>query len=347
MKPLILLFLSAFVIASCTRGYTPRNIEQIDIKTIKIDSTSIRTIVAIDTNTVMFAGSNGKLGYHVEGKKTVIKTVRYNDTLTPGVRSAASNGKVFFILSVSNPALLYKTSIVANDLVYKEEHEKVFYDSMKFFNELDGIAMGDPTEDCLSVLLTNDGGQSWRKVSCQDLPKVVDGEAAFAASNTNIKVLGTTAWIVTGGTKARVFKSLDKGMTWNVYDTPIVQGDEPQGIYSVDFADELNGIIIGGDYLKSEANERNKAITKDGGVTWTTVADGQNPNYKSCVQYVPDTEGKEVFAVGKTGISYSNDGGTTWKEVNKEGFYTIQFVNRTTAWLSGNGKLGKLVLANE
>lgn len=347
MKPLILLFLSAFVIASCTREYAPRNIEQIDIKNIKVDSTSIRTIVAIDTNTVMFAGSNGKLGYHVEGKKTVIKTVRYNDTLTPGFRSAASNGKDFFILSVSNPALLYKTSIVTNELVYKEEHEKVFYDSMKFFNELDGIAMGDPTEDCLSVLLTNDGGQSWTKVPCQDLPKVVEGEAAFAASNTNIKVLGTIAWIVTGGTKARVFKSLDKGLTWNVYDTPIVQGDGPQGIYSVDFADELNGIIIGGDYLKSEANERNKAITKDGGVTWTTVADGKNPNYKSCVQYVPDTEGKEVFAVGKTGISYSNDRGTTWKEVSKEGFYTIQFVNRTTAWLSGNGKLGKLVLPNE
>jgi len=347
MKPLILLFLSAFVIISCTTQYTPRDIEEVQIKTIKVDSTSIRTIVAIDTNTVMFAGSKGKLGYHAEGKKTVIKTVRYQDTIIPGFRSAASNGNDFFILSVSNPALLYKTTIVEHDLVYIEEHEKVFYDSMKFFNELDGIAMGDPTEDCLSILLTNDGGKSWKKTPCQDLPKIVEGEAAFAASNTNIKVLGNTVWIVTGGAKARVFRSLDKGLTWKVYETPMVQGDGPQGIYSVDFADQLHGIVIGGDYLKPDANEHNKAITNDGGITWTTVADGQGPTYKSCVQYVPNTQGKEVFAVGKTGISYSKDGGVTWKEVSKEEFYTIQFVDKTTAWLSGNGKLGKLELPNE
>lgn len=347
MKPLILLFLCAFAITSCTKEYQPRNIETLEIETIKVDSTSIRTIVAIDTNAVMFAGSNGKLGYHREGKKTVVKTVRYQDSITPGFRSAASNGNDFFVLSVSNPALLYKTSIVAHELVYQEAHEKVFYDSMKFFNELDGIAMGDPTEDCLSVLLTNDGGKTWNKVSCDKLPKIVEGEAAFAASNTNIKVLGDTVWIVTGGAKARVFKSSDKGLTWNVYDTPIVQGNGPQGIYSVDFADAQHGIIIGGDYVKFDANERNKAITADGGITWTTVADGQDPSYKSCVQYVPNTEGKEVFAVGKTGISYSKDGGKSWSNVSEEAFYTIQFVNRTTAWLSGNGKLGKLVLPNE
>ncbi len=347
MKPLILLFLCAFVVSSCTKEYQPRNIEKLDIKSINIDSTSIRTIVAIDTNTVMFAGSNGRIGYHVEGKKTVVKTIYYQDTLTPSFRSAATNGNDFYILSISNPALLYKTSIIDHELVYTEEHEKVFYDSMKFFNQLDGIAMGDPTEDCLSVLLTNDGGKTWKKVSCDKLPKIVDGEAAFAASNTNIKVIENTAWIVTGGAKARVFKSIDKGQTWNVYDTPIVQGDGPQGIYSVDFADELHGIIMGGDYLKSDANERNKAITTDGGITWVTVADGQDPTYKSCVQYVPDTQGKEVFAVGKTGISYSKDGGKNWNKVSDEAFYTIQFVNKNMAWLSGNKKLGKLELPNE
>ena len=54
--------------------------------------------------------------------------------------------------------------------------------------------------------------------------------------------------------------------------------------------------------------------------------------------------GQEVFAVGKTGISYSRDGGITWKKVSDEGFYTIQFVNENFAWLAGNNKLGKLKL---
>ena len=54
-----------------------------------------------------------------------------------------------------------------------------------------------------------------------------------------------------------------------------------------------------------------------------------------------------VFAVGKTGISFSNDGGKTWKDVSDEGFYAIDFVNENTAWLSGNEKIGKLDLKNQ
>ena len=133
-------------------------------------------------------------------------------------------------------------------------------------------------------------------------------------------------------------------MTWNVYETPIIQGTNSQGIYSVDFADENNGIVIGGDYSKPNENFKNKAITSDGGKSWTLVADGERPNYKSCVQYVPNTNGKEVFAVGKTGVSYSNNGGISWKEISNEAYYTIQFVNNNTAWLSGNNKIGKLII---
>ena len=97
-------------------------------------------------------------------------------------------------------------------------------------------------------------------------------------------------------------------------------------------------------YSKPFENSKNKAITVDGGKTWTLVADGQSPNYKSCVQYVPNTNGKEVFAVGKTGVSYSKDGGLNWNDINKESYYSIQFVDRNTAWLSGNNKIGKLIL---
>lgn len=101
---------------------------------------------------------------------------------------------------------------------------------------------------------------------------------------------------------------------------------------------------MGGDYSKPLENKANKAITTDGGKTFTLVADNQNPNYKSCVQYVPNTLGKEVFAVGKTGISFSNDGGFTWTEVSKEPYYAIQFLDENTAWLSGHQKIGKLEL---
>jgi hypothetical protein len=37
------------------------------------------------------------------------------------------------------------------------------------------------------------------------LPKVMDGEAAFAQSNTNILIKGNNTWFVSGGKKSRVF----------------------------------------------------------------------------------------------------------------------------------------------
>ncbi|MEQ6124008.1 oxidoreductase [Pseudotenacibaculum sp. MALMAid0570] len=345
MKRFFLLIFTFVFFFSCQKEYQPRTIDAISLQKYTIDSTSIRAIYAADSNSLYYVGSKGDIGKTTDGGKTWNKQfVTYQDSIVPHFRSMASNGSILYALSIGNPALLYQVNSGNPKIVYKEEHEKVFYDSMKFFDELNGIAMGDPTEDCLSIILTSDGGKTWRKIPCDKLPKTDDGEAAFAASNTNIAVLGETAWIVTGGTKARLFKTTDLGKTWSVFDTPIVQGDGPQGIYSVDFIDENNGIIFGGNYSKEEENTANKAVTIDGGKTWSLVANGQYPNYKSCVQYVPDTDGKEIFAVGKTGVSYSNDGGYTWKEVSKEGYYVIQFVDRNTAWLAGNQKIGKLTL---
>jgi len=68
-------------------------------------------------------------------------------------RSIAQTSKDVFILCVANPALLYRISKkdAQVKLVYEENNEKVFYDSMQFFNDKDGIAIGDPTEDCPSM----------------------------------------------------------------------------------------------------------------------------------------------------------------------------------------------------
>lgn len=292
-----------------------------------------------------FAGSNGTIGYTTNGGKTwSTHTIKYKDSITPNFRSIAKTDSAIFALSIENPALLYKITNNNPVLVYEENHPKAFYDSMRFLDDTNGIAMGDPTDECLSVIITKDGGDTWKKSSCENIPKVINGEAAFAASNTNLKAIGSTVWMVSGGKVARVYKSTDKGKTWDVFDTPILQGAESQGIYSLDFYDKNHGIIVGGDYTKPEGNLRNKAITKNGGETWNLVADGKEPNYKSCVHYIPNTNGKEIISVGKTGISFSNDAGITWKKISNEAYFTIKFFDNKTAWLGGNNKIGKLVI---
>ncbi|SNR16030.1 WD40/YVTN/BNR-like repeat-containing protein [Tenacibaculum jejuense] len=339
---LIIIFISV-LFTSCKEKNTSRKISRIEIQEFTVDSTSIRSLIAVDEQNLIFAGSNGIIGnYNLKSGLSKLK-IKYNDSIIPNFRSLATNGKAYFALSIGNPALLYKIVDDKYQIVYKEAHEKVFYDSMKFFgNGKDGIAVGDPTETCPSVIITKDGGNSWKKISCENLPKFESEEAFFAASNTNIKIIDDTVWIVSGGKKARVLKSEDRGKTWKTYDTPIVQGDGPQGIYSVDFYDKNNGFIIGGNYAKPNNNCNNKAITKDGGKTWEIIADNINPNYKSCIQYVPNGKTKEIFAVGKTGISYSSDGGKSWVHNPTKDFYAIQFVNSDTAWLTGNKKIGLL-----
>lgn len=349
MKKLILL-LWIPLIGSCELAHKPREINAVAIQQFEIPKTSIRALYAVDARSVYYAGSNGTIGFTKSGGENwgthSFVHVSPTDTINPHFRSMASNGTDVFALSIGNPAQLYKFDVInkTSKLVYTEQHEKVFYDSMQFFDAQYGIAMGDPTGNCLSIIRTEDGGNSWTKIPCEELPKAYVGEAAFAASNTNIKVIGKTAWIATGGNKARVFKSANYGKTWMVYNTPIVQGDGPQGIYSIDFANGQQGIVIGGDYSKPEENKKNVAITSDGGLTWKLVANGQYPNYKSCVQYIPGTQGMELVAVGKTGIAFSNDRGYSWKHVSDESYYTIQFIDKNTAWLAGNNRMAKMTI---
>ena len=182
---------------------SPDFIRGVRVETLLKDSLSIRAIEVMGQN-LAFAGNNGKYGlYNRAAKNFKINTQKY-DSLFPEFRAVASTANDFFMLSVGNPALLYKTGDKGKmQLVYKEEGEKVFYDAMAFWNDKEGIAMGDPIDKCISVIITRDGGNSWKKLACSQLPET-GGEGAFAASNTNIAVVGEKTWIITGGTKTHV-----------------------------------------------------------------------------------------------------------------------------------------------
>ncbi|WP_026838253.1 WD40/YVTN/BNR-like repeat-containing protein [Gillisia sp. JM1] len=337
--------ISLLLIISCNskeKKSTPSFFTSVEVETILEDSISVRAIELMGNN-IAFAANNGMYGMYDSQKKIWKTNIQRYDTLAPEFRAVSSTNSDFFMLSVGNPALLYKTGDSGSmELVYKEENEKVFYDSMAFWNDSEGIAMGDPVDNCLSIILTRDGGKTWSKISCENLPASAEGEAAFAASNSNIAIQGNKTWILSGGMRSRIFFSPDKGETWEVFETPIIQGTATQGGYSLDFYDENKGFIIGGDYTKPDENLANKAVTEDGGKTWKLVAIGQEPDYKSSVRYVPGKNGEELVAVGSTGISYSKDTGKSWNNLSSDGFYTIRFVNDSTAYAAGKNRIAKL-----
>ncbi|MFD1316274.1 sialidase family protein [Namhaeicola litoreus] len=306
---------------------------------------SIRAIEVINDSTLFFAGSNGIFG-KVVNSNIILDSITNKDGSKPEFRAVTYNEKNVFILSIGNPAKLFKIDpfhpTMSPVLVYSEEHPHVFYDAMTFASEKIGYAMGDPTDDCLSFIKTEDGGHTWKKTDCNSLPKIIKGEAAFAASNTNIKAVKNFVWMVSGGKASRVFASHNYGINWKVVQSPIVQGKEMTGIYSCDFYDEKSGIIMGGNWENKSENTANKAVTKDSGDTWTLIANNNLPPYISCVRFVPNTNGKEIMAVSTMGIYKSGDGGEHWMKISDRPFYTIRFTNRTTAWLAGNKQISKI-----
>jgi photosystem II stability/assembly factor-like uncharacterized protein len=191
-------------------------------------------------------------------------------------------------------------------LQFTNTQPKGFFDSMVFWDKTHGIVLGDPIPDETGKdtgkpkfeLLTTTDGQTWTPIPPNQLPPALEGEGAFAASNTCIAILtplvsspapwksgasaphqpaekeGASApdpniWFATGGRAARVFHSPDRGQTWQVFDTPILHGPDSSGIFSIAFRDPLHGVIAGGDYKHPDRDGPNLAFTTDAGKTWT------------------------------------------------------------------------------
>lgn len=333
----VLLF---FMVISCADEQPKIPFATVEIENLYQDSLSVRAI-EIMGNSLAFAANKGVFGTVDLSTGKVRTNIEKYHTSIPEFRAVTHTSTDFFMLSVGSPALLYKTGENGKmDLVYMEEGQGVFYDAMTFWNDEEGIAVGDSVNGCLSIIVTRDGGHTWRKLPCSVLPEGLEKEGAFAASNTNIKTIGNKTWVAT--TAGRIYFSGDKGKTWEVIQTPILNKGDAEGIYSIDFYDEFLGFAIGGDYTKPDGNSANKAITTDGGKTWNLIADGQQPEYKSCVQFVPNSNGNGLVALGFTGISYSSDKGNTWKQLSDEGFYTLRFFNDSVAYAAGKDRIAKL-----
>jgi photosystem II stability/assembly factor-like uncharacterized protein len=260
----------------------------------------------------------------------------------------AIDAQTAYVLSIGNgpDSRIYKTTDAGATwtMQFKSDHQKVFLDAISFWDANHGLCFGDSVDGQFYILLTDNGGRTWTRVPTASLPPALENEGAFAASGTNIAVLGTThAWIGTGAAaKARVLRTSDRGRSWQVTDTPLAAGSS-SGIFSIAFRDAKHGVVVGGDYRKEQEAVDNLAVTNDGGITWKLVKGLSG--FRSVVAYVPGTNKPALVALGPTGGDYSLDDGQTWSPIEGRGFDTFSFVPRkATGWASGaNGALGRLV----
>ncbi len=299
---------------------------------------SLRGLSAVSAKVVWASGSGGTVLRTVDGGRT------WSTLPVPGageleLRDVEAWGETTAVLSTAGqPARIYRTEDGGKtfELVHESPHEAAFFDAMAFWDTERGLLYSDPVDGRFLVLTTGDGGRSWSRVAPAALPKPVAGEAGFAASGTNVAVgPGGLAWIGTGGAVARVLSSADYGRSWSVAPSPLRQGAQTAGIFSIAFRDARHGLVVGGDYSEPENPAGNVARSSDGGRSWQPVAGPPPAGHRACVVYLPQRNA--WLAVGRAGTDLSTDDGRSWTRLSEEGFYTAGVAADGSVWAAGAG----------
>ena len=340
--PLLLIAFSIFCVSCEDNEHKVEKEFKIEVSEIERngDGSSMRGLYMVDEKIAWCSGTNGVVMKTIDGENW---TTYQNDAwLDFDFRDIhAFNENEAIIMSSGEGCSMFSTEDGGQAWVevYRNEEEGIFFDGMDFWDDQNGIAYSDPIDSTYYLAVTNDGGKSWNRLVPELIPHTVEGEAGFAASGTGIVCKGdATVWLGTGGgTSTRVFKSTDRGLNWQVIETPMRKG-EGNGIYAMSFLDENHGVVVGGNYLDSTNTEGNCAYTIDGGMTWELPE--QSPQgYRSCVA----NNGDGVWvACGRTGVDYSLDNGLTWNHITDDAYYSCVLIGKT-GWLTGrNGKMARL-----
>ncbi len=308
----------------------------------------LRGVIAVGDRVCWATGAGGTVLRTTDGGASW-KSLNAPDGRTADFRDVhAFSDRTALILSVGAGELsrIYKTTDGGATWAtsFQNHDPRGFLDAIAFWDEGHGIAQGDPVDGRFQILTTDDGGMSWHPVPLSAMPPALEGEGAFAASGTCLVVQGDhNAWFCTGGAKlARVFRSTDRGQSWSVAETPVAAGTSSSGLFSLAFRDAEHGVVVGGDYKRTETGGRVIARTEDGGSTWK-LPRGPGPGaFRSAVSYVPGASTSTLVAVGPSGADISNDDGETWKPLPGPGFHAVSFAPEGAGWAVGEaGRIGR------
>ncbi|GAB4007065.1 oxidoreductase [Spirosoma migulaei] len=309
---------------------------------------SFRTVSVVSADIAWIGGTKGTFVRTADGGKTW-QTGTVPDAQTCDFRDVkAIDAQTAFFMSAGpaekDQARIYKTNDGGQTwvLLYQTQQKGVFFDGIDFWDNQHGIVFSDPPADAAIdskwfMLTTDDGGKTWQPIPAASLPLMEPNEAAFAASGTSLVVHGKrNVWIASGGGQyGRVFRSSDRGKTWNVSKTPL-PGGEATGLFGMHFFSDKIGMVVGGNYKQEQQPGPNAAITRDGGQTWQLVAQTNPAGLKEAIALLPDDR---LLTVGPSGTSLSADQGQTWQKLDTEGFHSMGCAKGTCYAVGAKGKV--------
>jgi photosystem II stability/assembly factor-like uncharacterized protein len=306
---------------------------------------NLRGLHVVDRDTFWASGSGGTVLRSIDGGHT-IQILRVAGEPKGELRDIHAFDDRRAMLIACQPARIYATSDGGHSFekVFEAADDQAFLDAIAFFDPKRGLAFGDPRGDRFQLLRTSDGGRSWQQVDPAGLPPVLEGEGGFAASGTCLAVHPDgRAWIGTGIGAARVFRSQDFGVTWQVAPTPLRHGPS-SGVFSVAFRDAGPGLLVGGDYRVPAGGDSNFAFSSDGGATWSDAVHAAPRGYRSCVAPVPGRAGCWI-AVGDSGSDFTVDDGQSWRRLGDRGYHVVGFAADGTGFAVGaGGRVARLMV---
>lgn len=302
---------------------------------------SLRGLSVVDARTVWASGARGTVVHSVDGGASWrVDTIPGAGALD--LRSVhARSGRVAHVAATAGR--IYRTTDggATWSLRYQASDTTVFLDAIDFWDDQHGMALGDPMHGRFLLLATRDGGDTWRELPLDERPATEPGEAAFAASGSSLLLHGDAddrgAWIGSGGSTARVHRSMDRGRSWVAVATPMRQGGDSEGIFSIAEVPGRGWMLVGGHYAQGDSTRGNAAISADGR-QWRPITTEGPGGYRSGVAFARVSGNPPTgLAVGPGGSDISRDGGVRWTRFDTAGYHAVRASRDGIFYASGSG----------
>lgn len=263
----------------------------------------------------LFIGNSDGSVYYYNLRKEKNQLI-FKMPLITEIRDIEKSGNALLAMHSGDDGKLFRINSDGGvKMIALPEWKGVFLDGLDVEGNR-GFLMGDPVDGKFSLFHSSDAGLTWAR--CEGEIAAVEGEAGFAASGTNVQILNDSTYLfVTGGWKSRFFKTTDHGKNWSEVVLPYYPG-ESSGAYSVCFANDRTGVVVGGDYKDVNLGNNSSFYTTDGGISWYNSL--KNPRgYRSCVFYAQGV----FYTCGSNGIDCSLDNGKTWIPFADGNFFAL------------------------
>ena len=335
---LIKIFSFVFIFVISIQGFSQSKQIQILHSGNKI---SLRGLSVVNDDIIWVSGNNGMIGKSINGGNTFewIKVKGFEKRDFRDIEAFDKNTAI--IMGVDAPAIILKTLDGGKNWkkVLEDSTKGMFLDAMDFSDSKNGVVIGDPIDQRVYLSSTKDQGETWQKLDPKpgsNSLKVKTGEAFFASSGTNIKMLGKKLAFVSGGLSSR-FYYLN---SWD--EIPMLQGKESTGANSIAMNQKMQGIIVGGDFMQDTNRIENCVLFEIGQdiVYYKPIVAPHG--YRSCVCFLTN---EIAISCGTSGVDISSNGGKNWELISTEGFHVVQKAKKgKSVFLAGsNGRIAKLI----